>query len=455
MGSGASRIVVTCSVHLQATRIAFRFRCQVFRAKKHLKFVNSLQHFNQYHIQIQNTTYTMSSTVTVDRHSPLFDGTVPVTLRTDHHDERTASLTLRVLKGNHSKNGHSLHFEITNDDDLFFLYTLDVSEDGFHRLKHDQSLLVEFAEFPTNMISLLNACNETSATFSAILDTSNTASSTNATNNGQECIFSIVESNQFKVLKHLALRFRAGTDSTTKTYLAERLQQFQQNNEELQTQVTHLSKNLSTTTTECNTHKVALDTFVSRQENAIESLTNQYDSEKSSLTANFNAQLATFQRDQTIGLRETQERYESKTSDMRERCEKLESERANLLENRAILAADKMQLEAAHKGSGDLIINLRKEINELRIENQTIDETNFSNIKLLTQTTTKLDATMQEIQDKSSVVNQMEMRLEEAGEQRVQLEDALSLLRDNQERLHQKFQDSVNEINKGTCFCLF
>ena len=41
------------------------------------------------------------------------------------------------------------------------------------------------------------------------------------------------------------------------------------------------------------------------------------------------------------------------------------------------------------------------------------------------------------------------MRLEESGDQRGQLEDALSLLRDNQERLHNKFQDSVNEITKG------
>ena len=66
-------------------------------------------------------------------------------------------------------------------------------------------------------------------------------------------------------------------------------------------------------------------------------------------------------------------------------CEKLESERATLLENRAVLAAEKTQLAAAHQGSGDLIVTLRSEISELRQENQHLDETNFQNVKTLTR----------------------------------------------------------------------
>ena len=395
-----------------------------------------------------NTIPIMQTTEELDRRNPLFDGPVPVVLRADQRDERTAALIIRVLTGSrvgHGQRERLLHIEITDDTDPFFLYTLDVSEDEFHRLKHDQSLLVEFADFSTNVIALLNACNETSATFSAVLDTSEDSSAVGE----QDCIFSIVESNQFKVLKHLALRFRAGTDSTTKTYLAERLQQFQQDNVELHSQVENLSETLSTTQEERNANKISLDTFMSRQENAIESLTNQYDSEKSSITSNFNAQLATLQRDQSISLREAQEHHEATTADLRTRCEKLESERATLLENRAVLAAEKTQLAAAHQGSGDLIVTLRSEISELRQENQHLDETNFQNVKTLTQITAQLEAQTQEIEDKSTVVNQMQMRLEESGEQRAQLEDALSLLRDNQERLHQKFQDSVHEINKG------
>ena len=398
------------------------------------------------------------STEELDRRQPLFDRQVPITFRADDRDERTASLTVRVLTGSRVALGQKerlLHFEITDDVDPFFLYTLDVSEDEFHRLKHDQSLLVEFAEFPTHFIALLDACNETSATFSAVLDTSSSADNTSSSSSSSSSssptssVFSIVESNQFKVLKHLALRFRAATDATMKKYLAERLQQFQESNEEFAQQVSSLSESLSTSETERQLNKVSLDTFVSRQETTMESLTVQFASEKTTLTSDFHTQVANLQRDQSVALRESQEQHEAITSDLRARCEKLESERADLMENRAMIAAEKMQVEAAHKGSGDLIVTLRQELSELRQENQSLDEKNFKNVKSLTEKTSQVTSYCQEIADKTSVLNQMEMRLEESGEQRAQLEDALSLLRDNQERLHQKFQDSVNEINKG------
>ena len=234
-----------------------------------------------------------------------------------------------------------------------------------------------------------------------------------------------------------------------KKYLAERLQQFQESNEEFAQQVSSLSESLSTSETERQLNKVSLDTFVSRQETTMESLTVQFASEKTTLTSDFHTQVANLQRDQSVALRESQEQHEATTSDLRARCEKLESERADLMENRAMIAAEKMQLEAAHKGSGDLIVTLRQELSELRQENQSLDEKNFKNVKSLTEKTSQVTSYCQEIADKTSVLNQMEMRLEESGEQRAQLEDALSLLRDNQERLHQKFQDSVNEINKG------
>ena len=393
----------------------------------------------------------------LNRHEPLFDCSVPVTVRSDGRDETTATFIIRVLTGNRITIGQRerlLHIEITDKEDHFFLYTLDVSEDEFHRLKHDQSLLVEFSEFPSNVIALLNACKETSATFSAVLDTcssSSLSSSSNSTQQQQQggCTFSIVESNKFKVLKHLSLRLRAGTDASTKKYLAERLQQFQDNNEKLNIQVKKLTNELRVTTNERDTTKISLDTCVTRQKSEMESLIARTSSEQVSLTSKFNAEMANLQRDHSNEILQIQENHEAATVAMRTRCEKLENERASLMENRATIAAEKMQLEAAHKGSGDLIVSLRDELNTLRNKNQSLDETNFLNNKKVAQLTAQLESHEQEINDKSNVLKQMEMRLEESGDQRGQLEDALSLLRDNQERLHNKFQDSVNEITKG------
>lgn len=54
-----------------------------------------------------------------------------------------------------------LRLELTDDSDLYFLYSMDVLEDDFHLLKQDQRLLVEFSAFPDKIVELLNECMDT------------------------------------------------------------------------------------------------------------------------------------------------------------------------------------------------------------------------------------------------------------------------------------------------------
>lgn len=51
-----------------------------------------------------------------------------------------------------------LRIHISSDSDLFFLHTLEVSEEDFQSLKNDQGILVDFASFPGKIISLLEKC---------------------------------------------------------------------------------------------------------------------------------------------------------------------------------------------------------------------------------------------------------------------------------------------------------
>lgn len=106
-----------------------------------------------------------------------------------------------------------------------------VGEDDYHQLKHDQCLRVDFNSFPRKFIELLESCrgNAPGATalgpvelrsgepsFLARLETAVT---------GGFSVFSLVETNPFKELTHLSLKFRAGNDAAIKTYLAARLRQ--------------------------------------------------------------------------------------------------------------------------------------------------------------------------------------------------------------------------------------
>lgn len=132
-----------------------------------------------------------------------------------------------------------------------------VGEDDYHQLKHDQCLRVDFKSFPKKFIELLESCRGC-APDATILDTSgrregssrwDQTASSSARNREREgtaefragepsflarletavvggfSVFSLVETNPFKELTHLSLKFRAGNDTAIKTYLAARLRQ--------------------------------------------------------------------------------------------------------------------------------------------------------------------------------------------------------------------------------------
>ncbi|CAN0421120.1 unnamed protein product [Ectocarpus sp. 12 AP-2014] len=198
----------------------------------------------------------------LDRERPLFNEEVAVQVKLPENLCKTLALTVRVLQGSRlapvgSGGGQRegvLHIEVTDELDPFFLYTLQVGEDDYHQLKHDQCLRVDFKSFPRKFIELLESCRASSG--AAAVD----PESRNGYAQGQEggggggrpsrgepllpssgepsflarletvvsggfSLFSVVETNPFKELTHLSLKFRVGNDASIKTYLAARLRQ--------------------------------------------------------------------------------------------------------------------------------------------------------------------------------------------------------------------------------------
>lgn len=115
---------------------------------------------------------------------------------------------------------------------------MDVSEQEFHILKREQSILVEFNVYPTKLIELLELClignpssvflgdptislNNVTHGFLASLDSS--TSTFIAKLDTTTGIFSVVEANKFKQLTHISLLLKPGDDHSIKMYLASRL----------------------------------------------------------------------------------------------------------------------------------------------------------------------------------------------------------------------------------------
>lgn len=130
---------------------------------------------------------------------------------------------------------------------------MQVGEDDYHQLKHDQCLRVDFKSFPTKFIELLESCRTTSSGGGSAVDPEAREGGGALDEGGRSTrgelllsggsgepsflarletvvpggfsLFSVVETNPFKELTHLSLKFRAGNDAAIKTYLAARLRQ--------------------------------------------------------------------------------------------------------------------------------------------------------------------------------------------------------------------------------------
>eukprot|EP00983_Pelagomonas_calceolata_P119132 1160573-Pelagomonas_calceolata.AAC.2 len=152
----------------------------------------------------------------------LFWKPVPVQLRQADREDQHEELIFRILSGvsraNHNMRKplpfiHSctqiLRIHISSESDLFFLHSLEVSEEDFQSLKNEQGILVDFASFPGKVITLLDRCINSLPTdaprFQAVL-----------TARGSESVFRIMETNDFKQLPHITLAFRPGNDAAVK-----------------------------------------------------------------------------------------------------------------------------------------------------------------------------------------------------------------------------------------------
>ena len=128
-------------------------------------------------------------------------------------------LQMRVLA---SSQRHTLHVRVTDDQDPFFLFTLDLDEGDYTSyapsfficcrqpspfcssacsLKHQQSLKVDFLSFPRDFASLLDRCIDQPGSYLCQLDRTNSATAPVTLN--------IMESNAFRNLSHLSLQYEA------------------------------------------------------------------------------------------------------------------------------------------------------------------------------------------------------------------------------------------------------
>jgi spindle assembly abnormal protein 6 len=392
------------------------------------------------------------------RDEPLFESVVPVRIFETDRDERLVNLTVRVLRGVKVSTTHRenlLHIEVTDDNDSFFLYTLDVSEEDFHFLKADQNLLVEFPNFAPKFIELLQHCVERSMApaspaapaspsaaplrFAAALDARASGKAT----------FDLIEANKFKNLTHLSLKLVKGTDQAIKGYLASRQELFKTRN-------AALAESLGETSGALETERAArarLEARVAELEAALERSAEASETAKSHMRAkaeNDTQSVVNKQREEHMRIvAELQARHVEETAGLQSRLDTMLVDMPTIVAERATLKQRNQELENSESQRLRLIETGRQDIEGLRKMNREIDSSRFQLEKDVQKQQVQMSALRQQLEDKEELLEQMSRRLEAAGTQRVSLEESLAMYKNNLDRLEVKFQASVGEINKG------
>ncbi|KAJ1638373.1 hypothetical protein T492DRAFT_858630 [Pavlovales sp. CCMP2436] len=148
----------------------------------------------------------------------LYAADVPVRVKVPEREDRSSSLSVRITQsasGPSSRAPATLLLQLTDAADALLLYTLEISEDEYHAIKAEHSILVDFHQFAPKLAELLERCSRAAEeserpSFVATLRCASDAPS-----------LAVHEINSFSQLPHLTLRLRPATDTQLKKHLAE------------------------------------------------------------------------------------------------------------------------------------------------------------------------------------------------------------------------------------------
>lgn len=141
---------------------------------------------------------------------------------------------------------------ITDNSDPLFLYLMEISETEFHSIKQEQSLLIEFQQFPSKFYEMLEMSsiipNPQNSKFDDVNLNFNKSIATNYVcilhhTNPTDALLIIQEITQFRQLNHLILRVKAANDNLLKKYLSGLAKDFKTKFENLVKENSELAEN--------------------------------------------------------------------------------------------------------------------------------------------------------------------------------------------------------------------
>jgi spindle assembly abnormal protein 6 len=194
---------------------------------------------------------------------------VPVRIKSDDKDDWIRDLKFTMQSSISNSNKQTFTLNITDNNDPLFLYLLEITESEFHTIKQEQSLLIEFQQFPNKFYEMLE--------MSSIFPNNNNNNINNMNNNSKlddininlnlnlnktiignyvcilhhtnptDALLIIQEITQFRQLNHLILKVKSANDTILKKYLSDLVKDYKLKTEKLEKDNEIYSDNLENT----------------------------------------------------------------------------------------------------------------------------------------------------------------------------------------------------------------
>ncbi|KFR13458.1 Spindle assembly abnormal protein 6, partial [Opisthocomus hoazin] len=347
-----------------------------------------------------------------------------------------------------------LAVRLTDDTDPFFLYNLVISEEDFQRqvnLKSQQGLLVDFSAFPQKFIDLLQQCiqeqNKDIPRF--LLQLVSSASVLDHT----PVSLNVVETNPFKHLTHLSLKFLPGNDAEIKKFLASCLKCLKEDKimleEKLRKTEEDLTRQLGYTQQSLSEKSRELDKLKNEWTSYTTALTNKHTQELANEKERALQAQAQYQQQHEQQKKELENLHQKSIQQLQNRLSELEVINKDLTERRYKGDSTVRELKAKLSGIEDECQRAKQEVLSLRRENATLDAECHEKEKVINQLQTRVAVLEQEIKDKDQLIIRTKEVLDATQEQKVILEEITEKKQIHVEKLETTIKSLSAELLKA------
>ena len=341
-----------------------------------------------------------------------------------------------------------LIIQITNPNDPLFLYTLELSELEYQQLKTEQSLLVDFQNFPDFIIKMFYFCkNDKEDKYTCVF----TIGALNEKNfsSGTSGILTIEEKTPYRKLNHLILKFQAANDSTLKKYLSDISKEYKEKYENLFQKYTDLNQDFENLKKETTNLKENFQKLEYEKKTSMDNLLNEKNKEINLIKENnfkeTKKQLESLEAEKNKSISE----LENKISQLQGILDDATKNKTQLEEHKLKLEINQKDLEGKFAISNTELNVYKTEITNLRKENSELNQKSLNSEKQITELNFKNESILKQLEEKNQSLENMKQLVDSLNKQRESNEDSIKSLKAGNNKLESKLQLSIKEINKA------